>query len=78
MVGSEGEPVDGGLGQERVGGHGEPFGGFPVQGPDRADAAEAFDSAERRERFASSLEGKADSELIDAADSCSRPSAPPA
>ncbi|MCU1416161.1 MAG: hypothetical protein JWP32_335 [Schumannella sp.] len=32
----------------------------------RADAAEAFDSAERRERFASSLEGKADREVIDA------------
>lgn len=33
---------------------------------DRAEAAEAFDSAERRERFASSLEGKADREVIDA------------
>lgn len=32
----------------------------------RAGAAEAFDSAERRERFASSLEGKADREVIDA------------
>lgn len=32
----------------------------------RADAAEAFDSAARRERFASSLEGKADREVIDA------------
>lgn len=32
----------------------------------RADAAEAFDSAERWERFASSLEGKADREVIDA------------
>lgn len=30
------------------------------------DTAEAFDSAERRERFASSLEGKADREVIDA------------
>lgn len=32
----------------------------------RADAAEAFDSAERRERFASSLEGNADRDVIDA------------
>ncbi|OJX78885.1 hypothetical protein [Leifsonia sp. 71-9] len=32
----------------------------------RVDAAEAFDSAERRDRFASSLEGKADREVIDA------------
>ncbi|WP_085370105.1 hypothetical protein [Leifsonia sp. NCR5] len=32
----------------------------------RAGAAEAFDSAERREYFASSLEGKADREVIDA------------
>lgn len=32
----------------------------------RADAAEAFDSAERREQFASSLEGKANREVIDA------------
>ncbi|HWU45704.1 MAG TPA: hypothetical protein VN133_02985 [Humibacter sp.] len=32
----------------------------------RADAAGAFDSAERRERFASSLEGKAAREVIDA------------
>ena len=32
----------------------------------RVDGAEEFDSAERRERFASSLEGKADREVIDA------------
>ncbi|GIT82178.1 hypothetical protein LLS1_38470 [Leifsonia sp. LS1] len=32
----------------------------------RTDAAEAFDSTERRERFAASLEGLADSEVIDA------------
>lgn len=33
-VGVGGEPVDGGLGQERVGGHGEPVGGFAVAGDD--------------------------------------------
>lgn len=32
----------------------------------RGDSDEAFDSAERRERFASSLEGKADQNVIDA------------
>lgn len=32
----------------------------------RSEASEAFDSAERRERFASSIEGKADREVIDA------------
>ena len=31
-VGVGGEPVDGGLREQRVGGHGEPVGGFPVAG----------------------------------------------
>ena len=43
MVRSGGEAVDGGLGEEGVGGHGEPFGGFAVGDPDGALSAVAFD-----------------------------------
>ena len=37
------ESVDGGLGEEGVGGHGEPFGGLAVGDPDGALPAVAFD-----------------------------------
>ena len=36
VVGCGGESVDGGVGQERVGGHREPLRGFPVGDPDGA------------------------------------------
>ena len=43
MVCSRGEAVDGGLSEEGVGGHSEPFGGFAVGDPDGALPAVAFD-----------------------------------
>ena len=44
LVGGGGEPVDGGLGQERVGHHGQPFLGGPVGGHDRGAFAVALDA----------------------------------
>lgn len=38
-VNSGGEPVDGGLGQQRVAGHGQPLTRFPVGGRDGARSA---------------------------------------
>ena len=42
-VGAGGEPVDGGLGEQRVAHQGEPFGRFPVRGDDRAGSAVSVD-----------------------------------
>ena len=43
FVGGGLEPVDGGLGEERVGHVGEPLDRFPVRGDDRGGDAVAFD-----------------------------------
>ena len=44
LVGGGGEPVDGGLGEQRVGHHGQPFLGRAIRGEHGRGALVAFDA----------------------------------